>query len=116
MKICHFSPPTSFAHQNRLGILLSEREVLDVNLLWSYYFRHQGFFNYQDRADHRAPPSLSKILKLKQRPLDFFQKTLSLQDQYKITECLIQLDNPEIPCKLNAPLDAITSYRDFLCP
>ena len=109
MKVCHFSRPSPFTVQNRLGILLNEREILDVNLFWSYSLRQRGFFNYQDRADHSAPSSLSKILKLKSEPLSFFQETLDLFDKKKILECVFQLEGS----RLNAPLDSITTYRDF---
>lgn len=109
MKICHFSQSTPFEEQNRLGILLNEREILDINLFWSYFFRQKGFFNYQDRANHLAPSSLSAILKLKPEPLAFFQETLAQFNHHKAVECVFQLKDS----KLNAPLDVITSYRDF---
>ena len=109
MKICHFSQPTPFDKQNRLGILIGEREILDVNLFWGHTFRQQGFFNHQERANHLAPSSLSAILRLKPRPLAFFQETLDKFDRKRASECLFSLKDS----KLNAPLDIITTYRDF---
>ena len=109
MKICHFVLPFSPIEQNRLGILLDENNVIDVNMFWSYYFHHQGFFNYQDRADHFSPSSLAAILKLKSEPLAFFLETLEKFDRDQYSKNIFSLED----CKLNAPLDIITTYRDF---
>ena len=109
MKICHFSQATPFEPQNRLGILLNDDNILDINLFWIQYLRQQEFFNYQDRANHIAPPSLSAILKLKSNPLAFFQETMDLFDLNKYPECVFQLKDSQ----LNSPLDIITTYRDF---
>ena len=82
---------------------------MDVNLFWRHTFRQQGFFNDQDRANHMAPSSLSAILKLKPEPLAFFQETLAQFDRKKVLESVFSLKDS----KLNAPLDIITTYRDF---
>ena len=111
MKICHFSPtPTSpLGGPGRLGVLLNRHEILDVNLFWAHSLRQQGFFNYRERANHLAPPSLSAILKLKREPLAFFQETLEQFDRHKIPECVLSLQDSQ----LRPPLDTITTYRDF---
>ena len=112
MKICHFSLPSPLGEQNRLGILVGPLEkgqgrVLDVNLFWAYRFRQQGFYNWQERADHYAPPSLSAILQLKSAPVDFFLETLHRCEKNDSSIFTIK------DAQLNAPLDRITTYRDF---
>ena len=109
IKICHFSPSSCLPKQNRLGIVLNEKDILDINLYWSYHFFHKEFYNYQDRANHFAPPSLAQILKLKSEPLSFFQETLEKYNQYQIPESVFTYKES----KINPPLDAITTYRDF---
>ena len=114
MKICHFSRPSPFGEQNRLGILIDEKEILDVNLFWNDHFRQQGFFNYQERANHHAPSSLSAILKFKSEPLAFFQETMDeFERNEKDKEKMAKYLFPLAGSKINAPLDVITSYRDF---
>ena len=113
MKVCHFSPPSARGQESRLGIVVEEK-ILDVNLFWSGVFRQQGFFNFQQRAQHFAPPSLAASLRLKSEPLAFFQQTMEKFDQLspsssEAEESLFALADT----KLNAPLDAITTYRDF---
>ena len=110
MKICHFSPPSALTDASRLGILLEKEQILDVNLLWSYHYQRQGYYNYRERAQHLAPPSLSALLTLKPEPLALLQQTLELADRYGQEACTLF---PLKETRLHAPLDQITTYRDF---
>ena len=109
VKICQFSIQSIHPIQNRIGILIDNQQVLDVHLFWTYHFREKNFYNYQERADYFSPPSLSRILTIKEEPLAFFQETLSLYKKTNREDCTFKLNN----LKILAPLDKITTYRDF---
>lgn len=51
---------------------------IDPFLTWQVYYETKGFYNAADRARVQCPSDLSKILNLKEHPLDFFKQTLGL--------------------------------------
>ena len=73
--------------------------------------KKKGYYNFKERADHHAPSSLATILQLHDDPIGLFKQTLDIFEQEKKQSkfFLFKLNDS----KLNAPLDAITTYRDF---
>ena len=83
---------------------MQDQKIVDLNLSWQEKFKSEGRFNHQERAEHKLPSSLSKVLSICDKPLDLFRETLELKS-------LVSFDLKDH--RLNCPLDKITSYRDF---
>ncbi|MBD65185.1 MAG: 2-hydroxyhepta-2,4-diene-1,7-dioate isomerase [Halobacteriovoraceae bacterium] len=120
MKICSYKLQTPIGSHTRLGILLGEKEIVDVNLVWQKSFEDKNYFNAQASAWHKAPSSLADVLNIYQEnALSFFQETLELFNKYSHQGSLKTRNNGELkqnlegPVSLAKPLDRINCYRDF---
>ncbi|MDD0852409.1 fumarylacetoacetate hydrolase family protein [Halobacteriovorax sp. GB3] len=120
MKICQVKINTSYGTQTRMGILINDNQVIDVNHVWSMYYAKDNRYNSQERADYICPNSLHTILTLKDQPIEFFQMTQTLFETYQKDgdldlsgngKLLYSLDDESIA--LTKPIDKITTYRDF---
>lgn len=120
MKICQVRLRSAFGIEYRLGILLDDTTVLDVNNVWNLKFEKDGRYNASDRANYYSPNSLHKILNLKDNPISFFQESLELFKSFNSKGDLklkggqhltYKLDGNEI--SLAKPIDKISTYRDF---
>lgn len=108
MKVCTYKRSTPFGEVKRLGLLIDEKTVVDVNHLWQTEFGRQGFYAPEKRADLFAPKSLAQFLRTHQdAAIPMLQDTLEL---YKKNS---QAGFPLAEVKLSAPLDEIAMYRDF---
>lgn len=119
MKICRYThgAPSSI-NRPRLGIIYDDH-IIDPNLCFQLDFEREGYQNYQERADHIMPTSLSKLLKTSLNPIEdleaglalylFFEK-LGLFHLEDHTPIVYEYDQH---IKLFSPLDQIATYRDF---
>lgn len=121
MKICCFSYSNPFLTEKRLGIITPENNLIDANLCWQLDYQREGFSNYAERANYRMPSSLSRLLRLNDKPLEaleeayglylFFQK-VGINELADGTPISFDLDN-ETNIRFHSPLDKIETYRDF---
>ena len=120
MKVVTYRYQHQYGIETRLGLLVDDVTILDPNLAFACDFEREGRFNPRERANDYCPPSLNRLLRLKENPLDilheasglmiFLEKcgTMQMKDG---TQYLRKLDNKVI--SLAAPLDKIETYRDF---
>lgn len=115
MKICRYQEQDHY-HSPRLGIFEGEK-IIDVQAVWELTFDKNGYHNSEERAEHFAPTSLSKLLRLKENPIDFFLETLSKFKKFSKEGSQKTLRGREIfinsPVSFKTPLDDIPTYRDF---
>ena len=76
MRVCTYKIFTPVTIHNRLGILNTESEIIDVNLVWEAYFEDQGYYNAKERAEHKCPSQLSRLLRLKDNPIETLKESL----------------------------------------
>src|SRR5690606_17220059 len=81
MKVCTYERNTYIGPIQRLGILLDDRSIIDVNLTWRHKFLVEGYYRPEQRADLLAPASLGQFLKLHQD--EAIEKLLQTQELYK---------------------------------
>lgn len=113
MKICTYSFSTPYGANKRLGILISDNEILDPNLCWERYFKKEGYFNTFQRSESKLPSSLSKLLTTRENPIARLQEALELYDKLKNKEDGLVFKLTDENISLKAPLDRISNYRDF---
>jgi len=121
MKICQFIYSNPFIKNQRLGIITPENQLIDANLCFQLEYQREGFANFQERANHRLPVSLHKLLKLSESPLEaledayglflFFQK-VGINELSDGTPISFNLE-VEKNIIFKKPLDKISVYRDF---
>jgi 2-keto-4-pentenoate hydratase/2-oxohepta-3-ene-1,7-dioic acid hydratase in catechol pathway len=121
MKICCYSYSSPFLNQRRVGIITDENTLVDPALCFELDYQREGYANAKERAEYKCPASLSKILKTSDNALEtltegyalylFFQKVgiNELDDGTPISFDL----NREKNIRFHAPLDRISTYRDF---
>ncbi len=121
MKICNYSYSSPFLNQRRIGIITKDNVLIDPSLCFQLEYQREGFANFEERAEYRCPTSLSRLLKTSEKPLDtlnegyalflFFQKVgiNQLADGTPISFNLKSEKN----IRFHAPLDKISTYRDF---
>lgn len=114
MKICTYLKSSFLGSHKRLGIVHQDR-VIDVNLVWKYFFERQGYYSPDEKANHHMPSSLSDILThYQENSLERFKITLSHYNDLLKNG----LDPQKVSLSLNdiefdSPLDKIVMYRDF---
>lgn len=116
MRVCTFKRPTPFGVQKRLGLFYDENILIDINLLWQFEARRQGFYAPEKRAELFAPASLARFLTIHQDAA-----IPMLQDSMALYEKLTQAGETSFAFHLldakdttfDAPLDEIAMYRDF---
>jgi 2-keto-4-pentenoate hydratase/2-oxohepta-3-ene-1,7-dioic acid hydratase in catechol pathway len=107
MKIVHYKLKSDRLHSARLGILVDEKTILDPN--YSFELKFQKIFsNPRERAIDYCPPSLHRLLRLKNNPIDILKEALNLKEDEKY---IINFSTSLI--KFESPLDKIETYRDF---
>lgn len=121
MKICHYIHNQSPIKEPRLGIVLSDENlVIDPNLCYAKEFEREGFYHYYERANHRMPDKLSKLLRQSEKPIEELEEAYALYLFFKLlgethlydgTAIAYPLNDESI--RLSAPLDKIETYRDF---
>ena len=119
MKICHFSIKHPHLKQKRIGLITEDNTVVDLNLCWQLDYQREGFANYEQRANYKIPTSLHQFLQVQDNPIEaleqayalylFFQK-VGVNELKDGTPISYQLDEA---IQLHAPLDKISTYRDF---
>jgi len=106
----------------RLGLLMEDKSILDVNFIWQAEYERQGYFRPEDRAQLFAPSKLSAFLNLYQdSAISKLQYTIELfkkLSQEGIQKTLTGADlafnlNDSSETKFDAPIDNIPMYRDF---
>lgn len=107
--------------QKRIGIILDDNTLVDPNLCMRLDLEREGYRNIQERANSLMPTSLSILLNTSLKPIEqleegyalylFFKKVgiNELDDGTPISFDLDQSNN----IKFHAPLDKISTYRDF---
>ncbi|MAE57405.1 MAG: hypothetical protein CME69_00910 [Halobacteriovorax sp.] len=119
MKICQYIQSNSPRPEKRLGILTDDGKVIDPNYVWACDYEREGKYNFWQRADYTCPSSLSKILNLKEDPIDFLSECYGL---YLFLEKVGDLEmrdgtpvafSLENEAELKEPIDQISTYRDF---
>lgn len=121
MKICTYLYKSKFMTHKRLGILLEDGQtIVDPNLTMACHYEREGRFNPHDRATFKIPCSLHSLLSLAENPIEILKECL---DFYLSLQKLginrmknggpisVALTDREV--SLDAPLDKITTYRDF---
>ncbi len=121
MKICNFSYKNPFIEQRRIGIITDDNQLIDPNLCWQLDYQREGFSNYEERANHKIPTSLSKLLKTSDDPIEdlteayalflFFQK-VGINELANGTPISFDLST-EKNIQFHCPIDKISTYRDF---
>src|SRR5690606_1464228 len=92
---------TLFGIDYRMGIVVNDNTVVDVNRLWTLKFERDNRYNAVERANYFSPNSLHKILNLKDNPIGFFQESLELYNKFKKDGSLHLSDTTSIEYKLN---------------
>lgn len=121
MKLLHFIRPKQSLMRPRLGLMVDESTVIDVQLQWQQYYESIGANNPLLKAAVLAPAQLSDLLQVQDSPINFFKETLS---QYQFFAqrgdfCTQQGEwttlnlKDEPGTKLTCPVDKINQYRDF---
>lgn len=122
MRICTFQRSSFLGNIPRLGVFFNEHTIIDVKFTWLRHFEKQGKFSAKELAEHKAPSSLSKVLKIYQEnAIDFFKETLTVYEELFKQGDLKTSFGGELAfdlrddksSKLNCPLDQINCYRDF---
>jgi 2-keto-4-pentenoate hydratase/2-oxohepta-3-ene-1,7-dioic acid hydratase in catechol pathway len=122
MKICTYKRNGPLGAMKRLGIILEEKAILDVNFIWQAEYERQGFYQPENRAQLFAPTLLSQFIKMYQdASISKLQYTIELYKQLAQSGILKTLSGADIAFHLNdvndlkfdAPLDDIPMYRDF---
>lgn len=122
MKVCMYQRNSFLGNINRLGVFFNESTIIDVKFVWLTLFEQQGKFNAKELAGHKAPSSLSQVLRLYQEnAISFFQETIELYKDFTAKGILKTSFDGELAfdlkddktAKLNCPLDDINCYRDF---
>jgi 2-keto-4-pentenoate hydratase/2-oxohepta-3-ene-1,7-dioic acid hydratase in catechol pathway len=119
MKLCRFRVKNFHNSTSRLGARIEDTDhVLDLNLALAVEYSRMGFRNFQERADYILPTSLSRVLRLHEKPMDILQEAYGtylfhqkIGLDYKKFNVKAVYSLSEI--KLECPLDEIPMYRDF---
>ena len=92
-----------------MGILVGPGDVIDPNLVWAAKYREEGRYNHSERADHKLPPSLHRLLCQADAPLELLRETLEEYDRLKGKgDAPPTIKSPA----LTKPMDKISTYRD----
>ena len=114
MKICTVHCQHSLGTQKNFGLLTEDNHFLHLQKVWELKFQKNQHLNPLHKAKHIIPDSLHNFLQRHENPLEVLQQSFDLwEDLHKsgdANECKIPL-NKEL--KLQAPLDKISTYRDF---
>ena len=121
MKICQFSYDNPFIKQRRIGLLTDDNQLVDLNLCWQLDYQREGFANYQQRAQYKIPQSLHQFLQTQDSPIEALQEAYGLFLFFQKVGINELRDGTPISFELNhkqninfhAPLDKISTYRDF---
>jgi 2-keto-4-pentenoate hydratase/2-oxohepta-3-ene-1,7-dioic acid hydratase in catechol pathway len=119
MKICQYKKSSQAGLIKRLGIIdEDENIIIDPNLCWWADYERDGYFNAQNRAVNKLPPSLFSLLNLHDSPIEALQEANGLYQFLKKVGKLTLNDGTPIAFKYNPndlamPLDKIGTYRDF---
>lgn len=119
MKICQYQQDTIRGPITRLGILHEDGRIIDPNLAWACDYQREGKYNFQERANHKCPSSLSKILALSDAPLELFQETYGLflflekVGDLELTNGTPIFYEQNSSTTLAKPIDRINSFRDY---
>lgn len=120
MKIVTYSRQTKLGKFKRLGILISENEIVDANLTWKCHFERQGVFDAQKRADETCPHLLSSLLcQYQEASIEFLHETLDLFSELSKAGVTKTKDAGELcfsidkNINLECPIDKVNLYRDF---
>ncbi len=119
MKICQYIQTNSPRQEKRLGIIFNDELVIDPNYVWACDYEREGKYNFWERANYTCPSSLSKILSLKEDPIDFLSECYGLYLFLEKVGDLDLKDGTPIAFKLGSeaslkePIDKIPNYRDF---
>lgn len=121
MKVCTFECQTSAGPVKRLGVLSEDgKTIIDVNAAWAIDYEREGRYNPFERANYKMPSSLWQLLQIHDDPIDaleesyglyLFLQKVGVDSSRKGVPIAYQLDNPDV--SLRAPLDRISTYRDF---
>jgi 2-keto-4-pentenoate hydratase/2-oxohepta-3-ene-1,7-dioic acid hydratase in catechol pathway len=121
MKICTYTHKTPVGNISRMGIMLSDNTILDPNFCWQKKFEIEGHYNAEIMSRRTLPSTTHELLESVSSPIDQLTETLEifnnlkklgadLQTKNGASLCL-KLDEPSI--SLSAPLQKISTYRDF---
>lgn len=119
MKIVQYVHQHDLGQNKRLGILLNELEILDVNFIFALHFEKEGFFNPFERANYVCPSSLHTLLRSSGNAREVLDLGLALYKKYSAlgdlklknkTSIVVKLSDS---LKLTRPIDKIETYRDF---
>jgi len=122
MKICTYRRNSPIGAIKRLGIILEEKTILDVNFIWQAEYERQDFYQPENRAKLFAPSSLNQFIKMYQdASISKLQYTIELYNQLAQSGILKTISGADIAfnfndfhdLKFDAPLDDIPMYRDF---
>jgi 2-keto-4-pentenoate hydratase/2-oxohepta-3-ene-1,7-dioic acid hydratase in catechol pathway len=121
MKVCTYKRETALGHQQRMGVFLDAKTIIDVNLVWRLKFQRENFYNAAGRADLFAPASLSQFLRFHQdTAISRLQQTIDHYKEFTREGFLKTIDGADLafhihdsPVKFAPPLDEIAMYRDF---
>ncbi len=113
MKLVTYDRNDKYGEENRLGIALNNK-VIDPQLVWKAFYIKEGHYNVCERAKSKISISLHENLKTKDNLLDLLKETIELaskltKDGMQEMFVIGEIDS----LKLNAPLDKISTYRDF---
>lgn len=121
MKVCSYIRNTALGKFTRLGVLLDDETIVDVNLVWRAHYEDKKLYNVVDKANSIAPYLLSDFLETSNNPIDKLKETLFFHENFisrGINEtsegALLSFNlSEDDDVALGNPMDKINCYRDF---
>jgi 2-keto-4-pentenoate hydratase/2-oxohepta-3-ene-1,7-dioic acid hydratase in catechol pathway len=121
MKVCTYHRSTALGVFKRLGVFYNESVVIDINITWRIHFQELGFHNATELADKKYPTSLNEFLNTVDNPIEALKEAVIMFNDQLKREIYCDVDgavngfdlSEDDSVCLGAPLDKVTSYRDF---
>lgn len=118
MKIATYNYRHVLGIEKRLGIIINDTTILDPNFAFACDFEREGLAEPKNRANHKCPSSLHKLLRLSDNPLAVLNEAVGLMHFFQKCGHPCMKDGTPYLIKtaqvaLTAPLDKIETYRDF---
>lgn len=119
MKICTYSTRTPLGKIKRLGILTEKNTIIDPNLCWRLWYKQEGRYNCEERANLKFPTKLSWLLRQSDAPILELQEAMDLYDRLATKGIVQSEDGARLEryltadVRLECPMDFIPTYRDF---
>jgi 2-keto-4-pentenoate hydratase/2-oxohepta-3-ene-1,7-dioic acid hydratase in catechol pathway len=113
MKICSVECEHALGIERKFGILYEDNTFINLQKVWEIKFSKENHLYPHKKAAYIIPNSLHLFLTNQAEPLSVLQETEALWQELKKKGDIEGIEIPLKKLKLRAPLDQISTYRDF---